>query len=255
MKEAAVILLAGTILAGCATSYPELPPAPMVAPEPVSAIEHEPAPRDMHPREGIGGAQSYVWREDREFPIYAPVGQTLPVSFVKGERINDVTLTDHFGWNNTVVAYGSGRSETPVLVVTAVPGEARPTTAIVTTSKRLYLLKLTPRGKGYKSARFHAPQAAQPAMVARSAGVRQYTLQGPRTSWRPIRVTDDGAQTVVELPASAGAMGMPTVVGVNSDGTERPLNARRSGNSIVADGVFEIIRVRLGEQRIDARRL
>lgn len=250
------LLLAATILAGgCATSYPELPPAPVAVSQPAPVAEAEPAPRNMSPKEGIGGALSYVWAEDREFTIYAPVGDTVPVSLIKGERIMDVTMTDHYGWNNNVVSYGSGRSETPVVVITALPGEAKATTAIITTTKRMYLMKLVPRGKGHKTVRFHAPQKASHVVAAASPVMRSYTLKGPMASWRPVRVTDDGRQTWVELPSGVGATGMPVVVGMNADGAERPLNARREGNHIIADGVFEKVRIRMGDEHVDARKI
>lgn len=255
-KTTTIALLAATILAGgCATNYPELPPAPMVQTPIAENIEAEPAPRNMSPNEAIGGALSYVWSEDREFTIYAPVGSTVPLSLIKGERILDVTMTDHFGWNNNVTAYGSGRSETPVVVITAIPGEAKRTTAIITTSKRMYLLNLMPRQKGHKTVRFHAPQSATKVATAPAVGLRGYALKGPSAAWRPSRVTDDGRQTFIEFSPSVGATGMPAILGIDSDGAERPLNARRDGNRIVADGVYQKIRVRLGDEYVDARRI
>jgi type IV secretion system protein TrbG len=256
MNRKAAFLLAATILAGgCATNYPVLPPAPVLPAAVAEVDDAEPAPRNMSPSEAIGGSLSYIWSEDETFRIFAPVGSTVPVSLIKGERVLDVTMTDHFGWNNNTVAYGSGRSNVPVVVLTAVPGEAKRTTAIITTSRRMYLLDLIPRNTGHKTVRFHAPQKAQSPAVASSKFQRAYTMQGPFASWRPVRVTDDGKQTFVELSPSVGATGMPTVVGIDADGVERPLNARRVGNHIVADGVYGTVRIRRGSEHVDARRI
>lgn len=254
MGRTIAALMTATMLAGCAT-YKELPPAPIVMPEVEEKVSSEQAPRDMDPKDAIGGALSYVWAEDREFTIYAPVGSTVPVSLIKGEKVRDVTLTDHFGWANDTVSYGSGRSDTPVVVVTAIPGEAKTTTAIITTSKRMYMMKLMPRNRGHKSVRFHPPQQAKPITIQAPTAGRAYTMKGPFTPWRPLLVTDDGKQTWLKFDPSTTASGMPTIIGIDADGVERPVNARKVGNHVVGDGVYSTIRISKGEHHVDARRL
>ncbi|TVR95798.1 MAG: hypothetical protein EA406_13325 [Rhodospirillales bacterium] len=249
----AALMATSLLVAGCASNLPELPPAP-VAPPIVRQVAPEPVPVDMRPGDAIGGALSYIWREDREHTVYPPAGGTLPVSLIPGERIVSVTLADHYGWNNSVTSYGAGRRTTPVVVLSPIAGQARPTTAIITTSGRLYLLRLVPRNSGHKTVRFHQPPSD--STVARQVRTGPpYALKGPFTPWRPVRVRDDGTQTWIELPASVGATGMPVAFGLNRDGKPRPLNSRRVGNHLVVDGVYPVVRLQLGDTHIDATRI
>lgn len=245
--------LAGTILvAGCATqSYPQLPSAPFVPPPPLAAVADDTV-RDMDPREAVGGALKYVYRDDREYSVFVPYGRIVPISFLPGDTDITVSVANWKGWQLDVMDAGRGRSSKSILVASAQSG-ARRTTAIVASSGSVYVLDLIPRKSGHTMVIFHKAPPRQDRRMAAPAGPG-YSLQGPAVAWRPSRIADDGARTWVTLSPSAGATGMPVIMGLTDAGERRPVNHRRIGDQIVFDGVFPAVEVRLGDESVIGRR-
>ena len=115
-RVVAIFVFAELFLAGCAPNLPEAPryAAPPPPPPPPAAepfVEHRPQDR-------IGKPIEYEHSPDREYTVYAGRGGLTPIVLLPGTRSEGVSLADPSGWRiDDRQRYGSGRSSTPVVVV------------------------------------------------------------------------------------------------------------------------------------------
>lgn len=257
----AIFIFAELFMSGCARDLPDAPryvspPPPPPAPVAEPFVEYRPQDR-------IGRPMEYEHTPDREYTVYAGRGGLTPIVLLPGTRTEGVSLADPEGWRiDDRQSYGSGRSSTPVIVVSP-DAKAHTTTAVITTaaSDGLYLLRLVPHRTGHKLVRFRKQAETDPATVALMAREPDlshagppYVLRGDDGAWRPMAVQDDGRRTYVRLRPGAGAYGVPAVVAVGTDGKPRPVNSRRLGNVLVVDGVHPALRLSLGDESLEARR-
>jgi type IV secretion system protein VirB9 len=94
-------------------------------------------------------------------------------------------------------------------------------------------------------------EAAEP--VAREVAVEtldfDYSIEGDRRPWRPVRAFDDGRQVFIQFPATIASGEAPPLFVLGADGAAELVNYRMRGNYYVVDRLFSAAELRLGEKR------
>ena len=80
-----------------------------------------------------------------------------------------------------------------------------------------------------------------------------YRLSGDKPAWRPVRVFDDGRQTLVEFPADIAQGEMPPFFVIGEGGVAELVNYRVAGRYLIVDRLFEKAELRLGAGRRQQR--
>lgn len=173
-----------------------------------------------------------------------------------GENVNEVVIGDSARWIADTARSGN---TTHVLVKPVDAGLM--TSAVITTDRRVYHLKLisqraglTPyvgflypedQGAGLKQKLYDAREsrekeqrmkALEPEPSDPSKLNFDYQIKGD-TSWKPLQVYDDGRQTYINFPSSIQSGDAPVLL-VRSGGQDTLANFRMKGTSMVVDGVF-----------------
>jgi len=194
-----------------------------------------------------------------------------------GENVNEVVIGDSARWIADTAKSGT---TTHVLVKPVDAGLM--TSAVITTDRRVYHLKLisqraglTPyvgflypedQGSGAglrqklsdakeareKEQRMKAlePEPSDPSKLNFS-----YDIKGD-TPWKPLQVYDDGRQTYINFPSTIQSGDAPVLL-VRNGGQDTLANFRMKGTSMVVDGVFPEMALLAGvgmkQQRITVR--
>lgn len=196
--------------------------------------------------------------------IIASPMQVCDVELQPGEKINEIIVGDSARW---MVESGTAGDTTHLFVKPVDAGLE--TTAVVTTDRRVYHLRLVSQRAGHTpyvgfvyadamkqrltaARESHAKERERNALktaegrTADVAGLNfNYALKG-RASWKPARVFDDGEKTYIHLPGRISDM---PVLFARSGGEQVLVNYRIDGGNIVVDGVFDELSLVLGVGR------
>ncbi|NDV26921.1 P-type conjugative transfer protein TrbG [Desulfovibrio sp. JC010] len=177
-----------------------------------------------------------------------------------GENVNDVIVGDTARWLVTVGQSGTpGRESTHIILKPLDAGLV--TTAVITTDRRVYHLKLVSRRKDYNPyVSFIYPEDQQKIFKDRlkrkqkkdiwnTTQIEQktvdlstldfsYTISGDDASWKPMRVYNDGIRTFIQLPRTSTQTEIPVLL-VEKAGQEAIVNYRVKGNAMIVDEIFE----------------
>ncbi len=199
----------------------------------------------------------YLYGAGQPVLICSPLNVCL-VELEAGERIGpgSVHLGDQARWQVSPTVGAGGR--THLVVKPTDVGLA--TTMVIVTDKRTYYLRLVSRLEdhmpaiawvypGNLEARLNAFSAAQetrqqeatlPATGEDISGLDfNYTVSGcSGCRWRPLRVYNDGQQTVIQLARSVSEVEAPALL-ILSGGTGGLANYRLRGDRYVVDHVFD----------------
>lgn len=210
-----------------------------------------------------------------------------------GERIQSLQIGDETRWSVEIAATGSGPNQVQHVVVR--PGDIGiETSMLIATDRRTYrirlkadkerymlatsfvypstaLERLRPRGatepssvslgEGEAAAK---PQVVRPLVGSMDALSFDYVLEGDDPPWKPVRVYNDGLQTVIEMPFAVRQTEAPallvvrTEAGPFSEDEVVQVNYRVHGQRYVVDNVFDIADLIAGvgesQQRVRIRR-
>jgi type IV secretion system protein TrbG len=264
MRYKIIVLLAGTLLAGCALPPPTPPPAPYVPaalvnppPKPVTVPADPMAELPVEVRDALLSGQTKTLHRGivTEYP-YDPYSQPLincavlrvtEILFAPGETVSadGIGIGDSERWS---VQPAGNR----VLVKPKEPGIA--TDMIVATSNRSYHLGLRTRDPYMPEVSFYYPDDIRTAEAERASALRKaaaqvanpppvkplnfgYQITGPNYSWRPLLAFDDGEHTYVQLPADLGSADMP-VLFIQDGGQQSVANYEVKGSYLVVDRRF-----------------
>ena len=198
--------------------------------------------------------------------ILASPMQVCDVELQKGEKVHEVVVGDSARWMVETGATGSGKNETVHLFVKPVDAGLE-STAVVTTDRRVYHLRLISQRSGHTpyvgftySDQLKIELAEKRAAEAREAHWNStdiegqnvdlsklnfaYTVKG-KASWKPERVYDDGRQTYIRLPEGSSLPEMPVLL-VRKGSESIMVNYRVVDQALVVDGLFEKISLVLG---------
>lgn len=213
----------------------------------------------------VNARQVFVWADGAVYHAPTVPGMITAIALQPGEALIAVAAGDTARWVVGETTSGSGATrQTHVLVKPFSAGLA--TNMIITTDRRVYLLRLT-SGQGAPLTALSwtypqdallawqrseaAAQAAQP--VAAGIGVESlnfaYTVTGDRPDWTPLRAFDDGRQTFIEFPGSIAVGEIPPLFIVGASGEAELVNYRMRGRFYVVDRLFELAELRLGTKK------
>ena len=255
-----VTSLALLVAAACLWGDSKLPFAPE---SPLSSKEEQAL---LHAEGYLHGTQ-YPYRKGHRVLYLYGAGQPVLVcsplnvcliELEAGEKIKpgSVHLGDQARWQ---VSPSMGAGDTTHLVVKPTDVGLATSMAIVS-DRRTYYLRLVSRREDHMPAiawvypgkletrleAFHLAQEAQTAtrlLVATGEDISNldfnYTVSGCSSCpWRPLRVYNNGTQTIIQLGRSMAELEVPALL-VVSGNTEGLANYRLRGNRYVVDHVFD----------------
>ncbi|MBD5646482.1 MAG: P-type conjugative transfer protein TrbG [Desulfovibrio sp.] len=205
------------------------------------------------------GKLTYVHGASLPTIIASPM-QVCDVELQPGEKVNEVIVGDSARW---LVETGTA-GDTVHLFVKPVDAGLE-TTAVVTTDRRVYHLRLVSQRSGHtpyvgfvyadamKSAIAQKRADAEAERERRTATLdgRQVDISGlnfgydvkGKASWKPERVFDDGERIYIHLPRKVTEM---PVLLARRKGENVLVNYRADAGNLVVDGFFDEILLLLG---------
>lgn len=196
--------------------------------------------------------------------IVCAVLQVCDVALQAGEQVNQINLGDTARWTVEPAITGVGSTEVQHLIIKPMDVNLD-TTLIVTTNRRTYHFKLRSHRTQYMpQVAFTYPEEALAkwdAIKKRESSDRQkatmpetgeylgdlsfnYDVSGD-TSWKPVRVYNDGQKTIIQMPKTMAQTEAPTLLVVRKDGgwfkddETVMVNYRVQGDRYIVDTVFD----------------
>ena len=192
--------------------------------------------------------------------ILASPMQVCDVELQAGEKVNEVIVGDSARW---MVETGSA-GETTHLFIKPVDAGLE-TTAVVTTDRRVYHLRLVSQRTGHTpyvgfvyadsmKQQIAAKKAAQERETSRNTAMLDgksvdisklnfnFEVRG-KASWKPERVFDDGEKSYIHLPRKSTEL---PVLLARRKGENVLVNYRADGKKLVVDGIFDELTLLLG---------
>lgn len=216
--------------------------------------------------------QRYAYREGALYQVYSSPGQVTDIALQEGEKLvgpGPVASGDTVRWmiGDTI----SGTGDTARVHILVKPTRPDITTnLVINTDRRTYHVELRARPNIYMASvswtypadelialRKAEDAEARAAPIAEGLALERlnfdYRLSGDKPAWRPVRVFDDGRQTLVEFPADIAQGEMPPFFVLGEGGAAELVNYRVSGRFLIVDRLFEKAELRLGAGRHQQR--
>lgn len=213
----------------------------------------------------FAGKLIYVHGASMPTILAAPM-QVCDVELQKGEKVQEVVIGDSARWMIETGSSGSGSDETVHLFIKPVDAGLE-TSAVVTTDRRVYHLRLLSRRSDHtpyvgftysdqlkiehaerKAAEARANQWNSTQINGESVDLTRlnfdYKVKG-KASWKPERIYDDGRQTFIQLPKKTSTSEMPVLL-VRNGSKDILVNYRVKDTTMVVDGLFDKISLILG---------
>ncbi|MEE9102992.1 MULTISPECIES: P-type conjugative transfer protein TrbG [Pseudomonas] len=217
----------------------------------------------IKPVDGGDGTARFIYGAQQP-SIVCAVLQVCDIALQAGEQVNSINLGDTARWTVEPAITGVGESEVQHLIVKPMDVGLE-TSLVVTTNRRTYHIKLRSHRTQYMpQVAFTYPEEALAKwnlIKAREATERKkatipetgeylgnlsfdYTLSG-ETSWKPVRVYNDGSKTIIQMPRAMGQTEAPTLLVVRKDGgwfrddETVMVNYRVQGDRYIVDTVFD----------------
>ena len=242
------------------------------------ALSNQYAERQIQPVLSNGGKVVFMHGATMPTVIASPM-QICDVELQAGEVVNEVIIGDSSRWMIETGSSGSAQGEVTHLLIKPVDAGIE-TSAVVTTDRRTYHLKLVSQRKGHTPyVGFSYMDDVQRQLAAqRKAKAKEdewnsgdfdgqnidltnlnfnYEVKGDRVAWMPERVYDDGQQTFIRLPEKSVTGEMPVLL-VRKGKKDVLVNYRTKGSTMVVDGLFDIIALIVGvggdQEKVEVRR-
>lgn len=236
------------------------------------------AGRQIQPVLGNGGKVVFMHGATVPTVIAAPM-QVCDVEFQAGETVNEVVIGDSARWMLETGTSGSSAGEVTHLLIKPIDAGLE-TSAVVTTDRRTYHLKLVSRTKGHtpyvgftymddinrqiaanNKAKAKEEKWNSGEFDGRSVDLSKlnfnYDLSGDSVNWKPERVYDDGQQTFISLPPRAASGEIPALL-VRNGKKDVIVNYRVQNSTMIVDGLFDKIVLVVGvggdQKKVEVRR-
>jgi P-type conjugative transfer protein TrbG len=232
----------------------------------------------------------FTFGATRPVVICAPL-QVCDIELQPGERVRSVQVGDAVRWTVEPAVTGVAPVEVQHVIIKPADVGLR-TSLVVATDRRTYRLKLVSHRSEYMaSVSFAYPSdagtkwaelAEHPARAARSRTDKSprprrqraggslralsfnYEIEGDDPPWKPVRVYNDGLQTVIEMPFAMRQTEAPTLLVVRAEGglftkdDVVQVNFHTQGTRYLVDMVFDVADLVVGvgssQQRVRIRR-
>ena len=229
--------------------------------------------QNAKPIAGKAGEIIYVYGA-QSIDVVCAVLQVCDIALQPGEQINTLHLGDNTRWMLDPAVTGVGEEEVQHIIVKPLDVGLK-TNLIVTTNRRTYHINLGSHRTKYMPLvsfaypdeinnrfstlrRYSADKTAK-AKVETGESIDNlyfdYDIASNGQSWTPVRVYNNGRQTVIELPKNVSSSEIPTFTVRDSATQEDVLvNYRYIGNKFIVDAVFQqavlIVGVGSNQQKI-----
>ena len=236
----------------------------------------------IRPVAGADGSIRFLFGASQP-SIVCAVLQVCDVELQAGELVNSIHLGDTARWLVEPAITGVGAAEVQHLVIKPMDVGLE-TSLMVTTNRRTYHLRLRSHRTDFMPrVAFTYPEvsaAKWDALKKREVQERReatipvtgeylgdlsfdYSVSGT-ASWKPVRVYNDGAKTIIQMPAAMVQTEAPTLLVIRKDGglfTDDEtvmVNYRVQGDRYIVDTVFDkailIAGVGPGQDRVTIQR-
>lgn len=217
----------------------------------------------IRPVDGGDGTVRFIFGAQQP-SIVCAVLQICDIALQAGEQVNSINLGDTARWTVEPAITGVGESEVQHLIVKPMDVGLE-TSLVVTTNRRAYHIKLRSHRTEYMpQVAFTYPEEAlakwdriktREATQRQAATIPQtgeylgnlsfdYSVTG-ETSWKPVRVYNDGVKTIIQMPSTVQQTEAPTLLVVRKDGSlfrdeeTVMVNYRVQGDRYIVDSVFD----------------
>ena len=214
----------------------------------------------------IGGTNGFItfpYGTNQVSLVCAPF-HVCDVALQPGEQINSVNVGDSVRWSIEPALTGSGAEEVQHVIIK--PREVGlETSLVVATTRRAYYLRLRSHKTRYMpQVAFSYPEDSAAKFTRMNTRQQrdlkektiphttdylpklsfEYDVEG-HAAWKPVRVYNDGARTVIEMPPSMTQTEAPILLIVRKEGglfteaEEVMVNYQLQGSRYVVDTVFQ----------------
>lgn len=211
----------------------------------------------------LNATQVYAYAPGALFQVYGAPGHVTDIALQPGETLSaqgPVAAGDTVRWIIGQAESGAGETRRVHILVKPTRSDLK-TNLVINTDRRTYHLELNATGAAYMAAvAWRYPEDALLALQAQSARPPEpeteprvriedlnfdYRVSGARTSWRPVRVFDDGRQVFLEFDAAIDQAALPPLFLRNADGGADLVNYRVQGRRVIVDRLFDTAELRL----------
>ena len=215
------------------------------------------------PVAGANGFITFPYGVNQISIVCAPL-HVCDVALQPGEHVNSVNVGDNVRWSIEPALTGTGAEEVQHVIIK--PREVGlDTSLVVATNRRAYYLRLRSHRTRYmpqvafsypedSAVKFDLLKARQTREVKEKTIPQtsdylpklsfEYDVAG-HAAWKPVRVYNDGARTVIEMPPSMAQTEAPILLIVRKDGglfteaEEVMVNYSLQGGRYIVDTIFE----------------
>ena len=215
------------------------------------------------PVAGANGFITFPYGVNQISIVCAPL-HVCDVALQPGEHVNSVNVGDNVRWSIEPALTGTGAEEVQHVIIK--PREVGlDTSLVVATNRRAYYLRLRSHRTRYmpqvafsypedSAVKFDLLKARQTREVKEKTIPQtsdylpklsfEYDVAG-HAAWKPVRVYNDGARTVIEMPSSMAQTEAPILLIVRKDGglfteaEEVMVNYSLQGSRYIVDTIFE----------------
>ena len=215
------------------------------------------------PVAGANGFITFPYGVNQISIVCAPL-HVCDVALQPGEHVNSVNVGDNVRWSIEPALTGTGAEEVQHVIIK--PREVGlDTSLVVATNRRAYYLRLRSHRTRYmpqvafsypedSAVKFDLLKARQTREVKEKTIPQtsdylpklsfEYDVAG-QAAWKPVRVYNDGARTVIEMPPSIAQTEAPILLIVRKDGglfteaEEVMVNYSLQGGRYIVDTIFE----------------
>lgn len=215
------------------------------------------------PVAGANGFITFPYGVNQISIVCAPL-HVCDVALQPGEQVNSVNVGDNVRWSIEPALTGTGAEEVQHVIIK--PREVGlETSLVVATNRRAYYLRLRSHKTRYmpqvafsypedSAVKFDLLKARQQREVKEKTIPQtsdylpklsfEYDVSG-QAAWKPVRVYNDGARTVIEMPPSIAQTEAPILLlvrkegGLFTDAEEVMVNYSLQGSRYIVDTIFE----------------
>lgn len=179
-----------------------------------------------------------------------------------GESTKEIFLGDAARWTVEPATVGEGGIYSTEHIIIKPLDVNLKTNLVVTTNRRIYHVNLTStKDQWMPQVSFVYPEDAMAKFKAKQKIERQevqkkttpegeylgdldfeYSIEGDKSPWYPVRVYNDGTKTIIEMPKTMASTEAPAFVvtqyAKDSKSTEQLVNYRVQNNKYIVDAVF-----------------
>jgi P-type conjugative transfer protein TrbG len=217
--------------------------------------------KGLKPTAGPDGSVSFLFGASQP-SIVCAVMQVCDIELQAGEQVNSIHLGDAARWTVEPAITGYADNEVQHLIIKPMDVNLN-TSLIVTTNRRTYHLRLRSTHSNYmpRVTFVYMEEAIKKLEMAKATRDQEhekkvipetgeylgnldfhYLIEGS-TSWKPVRVYNDGKKTILEMPASMAGSEAPTLLiirgGAFHDDEQVMVNYRVQNDRYIVDSLFD----------------